>query len=38
LTGSSGVLAVVIVGANGEEQRLPFDESVRFQPESRSAA
>jgi hypothetical protein len=38
VVGLSGVLAELIVEANGEEHRLPFDESVRFQPESRSAA
>ena len=38
VVGPGGVVAEVIVEANGEEQRLPFDERVRFQPESRSAA
>jgi hypothetical protein len=38
VVGPSGVLTEVIVEANGEEQRLPFDETVRFQPKSRSAA
>jgi hypothetical protein len=36
--GPSGVLAEVIVEANGHEQCMPFDETVRFRPGSRSAA
>ena len=35
---SDGVLAEAIVDLDGLERRLPFDETVRFQPESRSAA
>jgi len=38
IVGPSGMLAGAIVEAHGKEQHLPFDESVRFQPESRSAA
>jgi len=38
VVGPGGVVAEVIVEANGQEQRLPFDETVRFQPVSRSAA
>ena len=38
VVGPSGVLVEVIVAADGSERRVPFDETVRFGPQSRSAA
>lgn len=36
--GPDGSLAEVVVEADGVERRIPFDDTVRFHPESRSAA
>jgi hypothetical protein len=38
LVGNDGALLAVIVDANGNAQRVPFGESVRFTPASRNAA
>ena len=36
--GRGGVLEGLLVGGEGGERRIPFDDTVRFEPGSRSAA